>query len=96
MAVDTSGQRASALRVAKWLIEKGRPDDGVALLAAWAANGPNDSEGQGLLAEALRVDPSARISQMAFERMEGVPGDHAELDATIERFASGELAKLEA
>jgi len=96
MAVDTSSQRAVALRVAKWLIEKNRPDEGVALLAAWAANGPNDSEGQELLAEALRVDPSARVSQMAFERMEGVPGDHAELDATILRYAQPELAKLEA
>src|SRR6187399_1471612 len=96
MAVDTSSQRAVALRVAKWLIEKNRPDEGVALLAAWAANGPNDSEGQELLAEALRVDPSARVSQMAFERMEGVPGEHAELDAVIARYAPPELAKLEA
>jgi pSer/pThr/pTyr-binding forkhead associated (FHA) protein len=96
MAVDTSGQRAVALRVAKWLIEKGRPDEGVGLLAAWAANGPNDAEGQGLLAEALRVDPSARVSQMAFERMEGVPGEHADLDAIILRYAPAELAKLEA
>ena len=85
-----------ALRVAKWLIEKGRPDEGVGVLVAYAANGPNDPEGQGLLAEALRVDPSSRLSQMAFERMEGVPGDHAELDAVILRYAPSELAKLEA
>ncbi|HSU41872.1 MAG TPA: FHA domain-containing protein, partial [Polyangiaceae bacterium] len=45
---------------------------------------------------ALRVDPSSRLSQMAFERMEGVPGDHAELDAVILRYAPSELAKLEA
>ncbi len=96
MSADPQGQRAVALRVAKWLVEKGRPDESVALLAAWAANGPNDAEGQGLLAEALRVDPAARIAQMAFERMEGVPGEHAELDATIARYASEELAKLEA
>ncbi len=95
MSADTPGHRAVALRVAKWLVEKGRPDESVALLAAWAANGPNDAEGQGLLAEALRVDPSARIAQLAFERMEGVPGDHAELDATIARYAAPELAKLE-
>ena len=85
-----------ALRVAKWLIEKGRPDEGVGVLVAYAASGPNDPEGQGLLAEALRVDPSSRLSQMAFERMEGVPGDHAELDAVILRYAPSELAKLEA
>ncbi|HEX6278272.1 MAG TPA: FHA domain-containing protein [Polyangiaceae bacterium] len=88
-------ERALALRVAKWLVEKGRPDDAVGLLAAWAAAGPNDAEGQGLLAEALRIDPAARTAQMAFERMEGVPGDHAELDALIAHYSTDELAKLE-
>jgi hypothetical protein len=95
MSVETSGQRAVALRVAKWLVEKGRPDESVLLLAAWAASGPNDQEGQGLLAEALRIDPGARIAQMAFERMEGVPGEHGDLDATIARYSAAELAKLE-
>jgi hypothetical protein len=89
-------ERATALRVAKWLVEKGRPDEAVGLLAAWAAAGPNDSEGQGLLAEALRIDPAARIAQMAFERMEGVPGDHGELDANIRVYSGDELRKLEA
>ena len=55
MSSGTSGQRALALRVAKWLVERGRPDQAVALLAAWAANGPNDAEGQALLAEALAL-----------------------------------------
>jgi hypothetical protein len=96
MSAETSGQRAIALRVAKWLVEKGRPDESVALLAAWAASGPNDQEGQGLLAEALRIDPAARIAQMAFERMEGVQGEHADLDATIARYSAAELSKLEA
>ncbi|HEY3494914.1 MAG TPA: FHA domain-containing protein [Polyangiaceae bacterium] len=95
MSPGTSDQRATALRVAKWLVEKSRPDEAVALLAAWAANGPNDAEGQALLAEALRVDPSARLAQMAFERMEGVAGDHADLDAAIAH-ATAELSKLEA
>src|SRR6187402_1319045 len=95
MSSGTSGQRAVALRVAKWLVERGRPDQAVALLAAWAANGPNDVEGQALLAEALRIDPSARMAQMAFERMEGVSGDHTDLDAAIAA-ATSELAKLEA
>jgi hypothetical protein len=88
--------RATALRVAQWLVEKGRPDEAVGLLAAWAANGANDAEGQGLLAEALRIDPAARIAQMAFERMEGVPGDHGELDGHIKHYSAEELAKLEA
>jgi hypothetical protein len=89
-------ERATALRVAQWLVEKGRPDEAVGLLAAWAANGPNDAEGQGLLAEALRIDPAARIAQMAFERMEGVPGDHGELDGHIKHYSTDELVKLEA
>jgi hypothetical protein len=89
-------ERATALRVAQWLVEKGRPDEAVGLLAAWAANGANDAEGQGLLAEALRIDPAARIAQMAFERMEGVPGDHGELDGHIKHYSSEELKKLEA
>jgi len=96
MPAEASGQRAVALRVAKWLVEKSRPDEGVALLAAWAAHGENDAEGQNLLAEALRVDPSSRLAQLAFERMEGVAGDHAELDVAITRYAPAELAKLEA
>ncbi|MBK7585010.1 MAG: FHA domain-containing protein [Myxococcales bacterium] len=88
--------RAAASRVAKWLVDKGRPDEAVSLLAAWAAAGPNDSEGQQLLAEALRVDPSARVAQQAFERMEGVPGDHSDLDAAIAHYEPEQVAKLDA
>jgi len=88
-------QREAAARVAHWLVDKGRPDEAVALLAAWAAT-VNDSEGQHLLAEALRIDPGAKIAQMAFERMEGVVGDHAVLDEAIQRFGAQELARLEA
>jgi hypothetical protein len=88
-------QREAAARVAHWLVDKGRPDEAVALLAVWAAN-VNDSEGQHLLAEALRIDPGAKIAQMAFERMEGVVGDHAALDRAIVQYGSQELARLEA
>ena len=88
-------QRESAARVAQWLVDKARPDEAVALLAVWAAN-VNDSEGQHLLAEALRIDPGAKIAQMAFERMEGVAGDHAVLDQAIHQFGAPELARLEA
>ncbi|MEB2313079.1 MAG: FHA domain-containing protein [Sorangiineae bacterium] len=83
-------------RLAEWLVEKGRPDDAVAMLAAWAASGPSDSDGQQLLAEALRIDPAARVAQQAFERMEGMAGEHPELDAAIARFGAEELARLEA
>jgi len=92
---DVAEPRAAAGRVAKWLVEKGRPDEAVWLLAAWAAAGPNDSEGQQLLAEALRIDPSAPVAQQAFERMEGVPGEHSDLDAAIARYGSEELGRLE-
>jgi pSer/pThr/pTyr-binding forkhead associated (FHA) protein len=88
-------QRESAARVAQWLVDKGRPDEAVGLLAAWAAT-VNDSEGQHLLAEALRIDPGAKIAQMAFERMEGVAGDHAALDQAIRHYGAQELARLEA
>lgn len=88
-------QREAAARVAHWLVDKGRPDEAVALLAAWAAT-VNDSEGQHLLAEALRIDPGAKIAQMAFERMEGVAGDQAALDQAILQFGPQELARLEA
>ncbi len=88
-------QREAAARVAHWLVDKGRSDEAVALLCAWAAT-VNDSEGQQLLAEALRIDPSAKIAQMAFERMEGVSSDQAELDRAIALYHAEELARLEA
>jgi hypothetical protein len=88
-------RRQSAARVARWLLDKGRPDDAVALLAAWAADGPNDAEGHDLLAQALRIDPSSRLAKLAFERMEGVAGDHASLKEAIARWSPEELAKVE-
>jgi FHA domain len=88
-------QREAAARVAHWLVDKGRADEAVALLSAWAAT-VNDSEGQHLLAEALRIDPSAKVAQMAFERMEGVSSDQAELDRAIALYHAEELARLEA
>lgn len=95
MVSGPASTRASAARVAKWLLDKGRPDDAVALLSVWAANGPNDQEGQNLLAEALRIDPSSQLAKIAFERMEGVAGDHAPLDAAVARWSPAELKKLE-
>jgi hypothetical protein len=88
-------ERESAARVGKWLVDKGRAEDAVAVYAAWAANGPNDAEGQSLLAEALRVDPSSRLAKLAFERMEGVTGDHGALETAISRWSADELKKVE-
>lgn len=95
MTQSASEAQESAARVAKWLLEKNRPDEAVALLSAWAAAGPNDSGGQELLAEALRIDPSAPLAQMAFERMEKIPGDHTQLDEAIARFSADEVGRLE-
>jgi pSer/pThr/pTyr-binding forkhead associated (FHA) protein len=96
MTVDVSTARSTAGRVAKWLVDKERPDEAVRLLCAWAVAGNNDPEGQQLLAEALRIDPSARIAQMAFERMEGIAGDHGELDAALEEFNESALLRIDA
>jgi hypothetical protein len=90
-----SESRGVAARVARLLVQKDRPDEAVALLSAWAARGPNDTAGQGLLAEALRINPAAKAAQQAFERMEGITGTHTELDAAIERFDAAELERLQ-
>ena len=62
--------RALALRVAKVLRERGRGDESLAILCAGAAAFPSDSDGQALLAEALRINEGAPLARMAFERME--------------------------
>jgi len=94
-AVAKSGVRASASKVAKWLVDKGRADDAVALLAAWAVAGPNDAEGQQLLASALRIAPGSPLCKAAFARMEGLIQSSADLDAALARWSAEELAKLE-
>lgn len=61
-----------------------------------AGSGPNDKEGQELLAEALRIDPGSPLAQIAFERMEGIAKkDHAPLEQAIARWTSEEIATLE-
>src|SRR5262245_53716539 len=95
MSGGASETRAAALRVAKILRERGRSDEAVAILCAGAAALSNDAEGQGLLAEVLRFEPNSQLAKMAFERMEGVAGTHAELDAVIGRYPFEEIAKLE-
>ncbi len=89
-----SQSRTSATKVAKWLVDKGRADDAVSLLAAFAANGPNDAEGQQLLAEALRIDSGAAVARHAFAHMEGLPGKRPELDAAIAKWSDAEVQKL--
>jgi pSer/pThr/pTyr-binding forkhead associated (FHA) protein len=96
MTAPVSNPRALALRVAKSLRDKGRSAEAVLVLSAWAASGPNDAEGQALLAEALRIEPKSTVAKMAFERMEGtITGDHAELEQAIARYGADELARLD-
>jgi FHA domain len=88
--------RSSAAKVAKWLASREKRDEAVALLCAWAASGPNDKEGQELLAEAFRMDPGSQLAQLAFERMEGIARqDHGPLDDAIAAWTVEEIAKLE-
>jgi len=88
--------RALAAKVGRWLVGKERKDEAVAVLCAWAAQGPNDKEGQELLAEAFRHDPGSQLAQLAFERMEGLPAkDHGPLEQAIATWTVPELEKLE-
>lgn len=96
MSGKLSQLRTRAKKVGGWLVEKERPEEAVNVLVAWAAQGPNNNQGQELLAEALRVDPSSRAAQMAFERMEGIEGEHADLDALFDQYDERALEKLEA
>src|SRR6516164_2041507 len=96
MTAAASDPRALARRVAKAFCDKGRSGEAVLVLSAWAASGPNDAEGQALLAEALRLEPKSAVAKMAFERMEGlVASGHAELDQAIARYTAEELARLD-
>jgi hypothetical protein len=87
--------RPLALRVAKSLRDKGKTSEAVRILAAWAAAGPNDREGQALLAEALRLEPGSAIAKLAFERMEGIPGDYTELDGAIAHWSPERLTRAD-
>jgi hypothetical protein len=93
--VAMSGRRAAASRVARGLLDRGQPGEAVSVLAASAACGPNDQEGQKLLAEALRIDPTSRLAQLAFERMEGIAGDQSILDQAIARWSAEEVGRLD-
>lgn len=95
MSEELATERARALRVAKWLLERGRPDESVMALCAWASIGPNSASGQKLLAEALRIDPGSKVAQQAFERMEGMQGDHGLLEAAIHQFDERRMVALE-
>jgi len=94
MTEGVSAMRAAAARAAKLLREKSRAEEAVLILSAAAAAGPNDAEGQELLAEALRIDPNAAVAQAAFARMEGVAGLAPDLDQAIAHYTLAELESL--
>lgn len=87
--------RERAAKVAAWLVRRQRAGEAIELLAAWATKGPNDPLAQRLLGDALRLDQGSAIAKMAFERMQGIDGDHAVLDDAIRRYGDAELARLE-
>ena len=95
MALSTKDARQLAARVAKQLAGRGRTAEAVGILCAAAVGGPNDAEGQSLLADALSIDPRSPLAKMAFERMEGMAGNHAALDEAVARFGEEELTRLD-
>jgi len=95
MTQDASASRASASKVAKWLVDKGRVDEAVSLLSAWAAAGPNDADGQKLLAGALRINPASPLAKAAFARMEGLDGEFGDLEAAMQKWTASEISRLE-
>jgi len=95
MADRPAETRAVAARVAKTLRDRARVEEAVAVLASAAAAFGSDALGHELLAEVLRLAPTAPIAKEAFERMEGIGGDHKELDAAIAKWTLEELQALE-
>ncbi|MEZ4299071.1 MAG: FHA domain-containing protein [Polyangiaceae bacterium] len=81
--------------MAAWLVRRQRTREAVELLSAWAARGPNDSHGQKLLGDALRVDQASPLAKMAFERMQGIAGEHLALEEAILKYDRAELDRLE-
>ena len=96
MVSSADDARHLALNVARTLVERGREEDAVSLLSAWAAVGPDDAIAQSLLVEARRLNPHAKIAELAFERLAGLSARNKLLDAAIARFARVEVERLAA
>jgi len=88
-------QRDVVRKLARVLTEKERGEEALEILCMGAVSGANDEEGQKLLAEALRLAPNHPLPKAAFERMEGLDGDHARLEETIARWTVEAVSKLE-
>ena len=89
-ADSVSTSRESAARVAKWLVEKSRPDEAVALLARGrppARTTRRASTCWPKRCASIRAPASRRWRSSAWRAMQG---DHGELDAAIARFPASE------
>lgn len=88
--------RKSALRIAKQLVDRGREAEAIELLCVAAVAGPNDPDGQALLAEALRINPASELAKLAFARMvEGATADQAALDQAIATYDADRIQALD-
>jgi pSer/pThr/pTyr-binding forkhead associated (FHA) protein len=91
---DLASVRASAMKVAQQLIDKGQKADAIEVLTVWAS-AANDAEGHKLLAEALRHDAASPLAKAAFAKMEGISGDDSMLEAARQKWNAAEIAKKE-
>lgn len=102
-SVDIAAVRATASKVAKILLGKGKKNEAIEVLAVWASV-QNDPEGHTMLAEALRNDSGSNVAKAAFQRMEALkngsqPADinlQGQLDAACAKWTPDVLSKIEA
>jgi len=90
----------TALRVARWLVTRGRRDDAVSLLCAWAVRSASDANGakaQMLAAEAARMMPESDLLQDAIVAMQSSSRlvESESLQDAIRRWSDAEVASLE-
>ncbi|MGZ3418723.1 MAG: FHA domain-containing protein [Polyangiales bacterium] len=88
--------REQALKISKWLLARERREEAMAVLCIAAASGPNDEEGQGVIAKAFEIVPDSPLAKAALSRMTGGADgvDQAPLEATLAKFTSEEIEKL--
>ena len=88
--------RDQALKVAKLLVEKSKPDEAVAILAAWAANGPNDEKGQSSAGRGSPARPrEPRSPRWRSSAWKGYRATTASSNGPIAQFDGKALAELE-
>ena len=93
--MDAALDRETVKKLAQWLVARDRRPEAVALLCVGAISGKDDSAGQELLAEALRLQPESGVAKAAFARMQGLDADTSLLDAAIAQFPPETVDKLD-